>query len=64
MSSPGWLTCRPAGLPLRLAQARISTDLTPRLALPAQGPPSVALRGNVAPRDVALTEPDDAPLLR
>ena len=59
-----WLAYLPAGLPLRLAQARLTSDLTLRFALPPQGPPSVSLLGSVALRDVALTEPDGTPLLR
>ena len=59
-----WLAYLPASLPLRLAQGRVSTDLTLRFALPPQGPPSVALLGSVALHDVALTEPDGTPLLR
>ena len=54
----------PAGLPLRLQQARLGTDIQLRFALPPSGVPSVALQGKLALRDVVLTEPDNSHLLR
>ena len=53
----------PAGLPLRLQQAHLGSDIQLRFALPPSGVPSVALQGKLALRDVRLTEPDKTPVL-
>ena len=62
-----WLGYLPAGLPLKLQQARLSTDLKLRFALPAEGRPSMSLLGTVGLDGVALSAPgaaaDAAPLL-
>ena len=56
-----WLGYLPAGLPLRLQQARLSSDLKLRFALPAEGSPSVSLQGSVQLDGVALAAPGAAP---
>ncbi len=62
-----WLGYLPAGLPLRLQQAQLSSDLKLRFALPAEGSPSVSLQGSVQLDGVALAAPggttDSAPVL-
>ena len=62
-----WLGYLPADLPLRLLRARLSTDLKLRFALPAEGRPSISLRGTVQLDGVALAAPgaaaDGAPVL-
>ena len=51
-----WLAYLPAGLPLQLKQARLSSDLRLRFALPAEGSPSVSLQGGIQLDGVALAE--------
>jgi len=57
-----WLPYLPDSLPLRLRQARLSSDLALRFTQPRQGSAAVSLQGTVALRDVALAEPSGAPL--
>ena len=52
----------PAGLPVQLLGAKLSSDLSLRFALPPGGAPTVAVKGEVALRDVTLAEPGGAAL--
>ena len=52
----------PAGLPLQLTGARLSSDLALRFSLPNNGEPSVSLTGQLALNGVALAEPGGAAL--
>jgi len=57
-----WLGYLPAGLPVRLLQARLSSDLSLSFALPPTGAPSVSVQGRLGLKDVALAEPGGTPL--
>lgn len=55
-----WLAYLPAGLPLRLQQARLSSNSRLRFALPAEGSPSMSLQGDIQLDGVALAAPGGA----
>lgn len=55
-----WLGYLPAGLPLPLQQAQLSTDLKLRIALPASASQSVSLQGGVQLDGGALAASGDA----
>ena len=57
-----WLGYLPAGLPVQLQAARLSSDLALRFALPPSGVPSVSVQGRLAVNDLKLAEPGGAPL--
>lgn len=56
-----WLGYLPAGLPLRLQSARVSSDLRLRFSLPPQGLPRVSLLGQLQLDQVALGRPAAGP---
>jgi uncharacterized protein involved in outer membrane biogenesis len=53
----------PASLPLRVTRGSISADLSLQFAAPQGGTPSVALKGAVGAKDLALTDVAGQPLL-
>ena len=58
-----WLGYLPDSLPVRLAGGALSADLTLAFTQAARDAPSVALKGWVAARDLAVNNTDGAPLL-
>ena len=57
-----WLGYLPAGMPVQLQAARLTSNLALRFALPPCGVPSASVPGRLAVKDLALTEPGGAPL--
>ncbi len=57
-----WLPYLPASLPVRLQRGRLASDLQLHFVAPPQGTPTVALKGRVGLRDIAVAGPGNAPL--
>jgi hypothetical protein len=53
----------PASLPVRVTRGSVSADVSLQFAAPAEGAPSVALKGSVGAKDLALTDLAGQPLL-
>ncbi|KQW37581.1 hypothetical protein ASC76_05555 [Rhizobacter sp. Root404] len=57
-----YLPYLPASLPVRVTQGRVSADIALSFSVPPGSAPSVALKGMVGARDLALTDAGGAPL--
>ncbi|HZT56753.1 MAG TPA: DUF748 domain-containing protein, partial [Burkholderiaceae bacterium] len=53
----------PASLPVKLTKGSVSADLNLNFALPPSGAPSVAVKGQLGAKDLALADAAGAPLL-
>ena len=53
----------PAGLPVRVTRGSVSADLALQFSLPQAGLSTVAVKGQVGAKDLALTDATDQPLL-
>ena len=58
-----YLAYLPAGLPVRVTRGSVSADLSLQFAVPQAGAPSIALKGSVGAKDLALTDAAGQPLL-